>query len=328
MVPWEELQGKTVAISGVTGLVGSLLLRALAYKNEHSGLGMRVIGLARHPENVINRSGAKSGVSVAKWDALDEHEPDIDAVDFVIHCASITKSSWFIEKPVETINTTVKGTESLLQFAAAKGSRFCYVSSMEVYGEGSSKPLTEEAGGALNSMNLRSSYPQAKQLAEALTAAYASEYGVQACVARLAQTFGAGVPSSDGRVFAQFVRACLSGDNIHLLTDGSKQNMYVSTVDAVTALLLLVVRGENGQAYNVANEQTLCSIRDMAQMVSSRFGEGRVEVVFDSNPGQAKKYPKSGVIRMDTAKLQLLGWAPTVSLSEMYHQLIQDWGNE
>lgn len=326
-IPWSEFVGKTVVVTGATGLIGQGLVRALAWRNRVSHAGIRIVALARNVDKAKNVFGdaGRDGVDIQRWDALDAELPKVGAVDYVIHAASITASRLFIEQPVETIETIVRGTRGMLELCRATGARMCYLSSMEVYGEGSDKPLTEEHGGAMDAMSVRSSYPQAKQLAETLCASYVSEYGTKACVARLAQTFGAGVAYDDNRVFAQFARACIKGEDIKLLTDGSKRNMYVYTADAVSALLLLVARGEAGQAYNVSNEDTFISIREMAQMVATRFGDGRVKVSFVDDLEAAKLFRKGNTLILDSAKLRALGWRPSFGLEQMYERMMRGW---
>ena len=196
---------------------------------------------------------------------------------------------------------------------------------MEVYASGGPNPLTEDAGGALNAMNPRNSYPEAKQLSEALAAAYAAEYGVVACVARLCQTFGVGVRRDDGRVFAEFARRCLAGEDIVLLTPGEKRNMYLSVQDAALALILLALKGEAGLAYNVANESTFCSVREMAEAVAERFGGGRTGVRVEVDPEAARRFRAPGSIKQDTSRLRALGWAPTGDLMDIYGQMIAGW---
>jgi nucleoside-diphosphate-sugar epimerase len=326
-VPWADLDGSMVVVTGSTGLVGGLVVRALACRNEVEGAGISIMAPVRDLKKANAMLDDLPGVSFIQWDALSGDVPAIDACDYIIHCASLTASKMFISDPVETIDTTLKGTRALLELARERQARFCYVSSMEVYGSTvSTEPLCESEGGPLDSMNLRSSYPEAKQMAEALCAAFAAEYGVEACAARLAQTFGAGVPATDGRVFAEFARDCIAGTDITLLTTGTKSNMYVYTADAVRALLLLVTKGEAGMAYNVANEGTFCSIREMAQMVAGIFGEGRTHVIIDVDEEAAKRYPKSNVIKLDTTRVRSLGWEPYHDLEDTYRRLMADWG--
>jgi nucleoside-diphosphate-sugar epimerase len=324
-MPWDDLAGRTVVITGATGLIGHLLACSILERNRlAAGSATEVVALVR---DVAKAEGMfpSDSVRIVRWDAMGGEVPELEAADFIVHCASPTSSSAFLDSPVETIRTNVRGTEAMLELARAHGASLCMTSSMEVYGAGSDEPLSEERGGELDSMNPRSSYPEAKQLSEALCAGYAHEFGTHACVARLSQTFGAGVPKGDTRVFAEFARDCIEGRDIRLLTDGSKRNMYLYTADAVTALLLLVAKGEPGKAYNVANEETLTSIREMASMVADRFGHGHTKVVVDIDEEAAKRYRPGNVVMLDTARLRALGWSPRFGLMEMYERLIGDW---
>ena len=219
----------------------------------------------------------------------------------------------------------VDGAKAMLELARKSGARICLASTMEVYASGGPGPLAEDAGGALDTMNPRNSYPEAKQLSEALTAAYAAEYGVDACVARLCQTFGVGVRRDDGRVFAEFARRCLAGEDIVLLTPGEKRNMYLSVQDAALALILLALQGEAGLAYNVANESTFCSVREMAEAVAERFGNNRTKVRVEVDPEASRRFRAPGEINQDTSRLMALGWIPTVDLMDIYGQMIAEW---
>ncbi len=324
-IAWGRLDGTCVVITGATGLIGGLLARALARRNEVAGAGIRIVLPVRNLARAQEAFGKAEGVRIVAWDASAGKVPELDACDFVVHCASNTDSRLMVERPVETITTTVAGTQAMLELARAHDARMCFVSSMEVYGSGTAGRLDESRGGELDAMSVRSSYPQAKQLAETLCAAYAGEYGTNVCVARLAQSFGPGIANADRRVFAEFARCCMEGRDIALLTDGSKQNMYVYTADAARALLTLATRGERGLAYNVANEDTYCSIYQMAQMVAGTFGTTtQVTRVVDEDA--ARRYAVSGSICMDVSRMRALGWEPDYQLVDLYRRMIDDWG--
>lgn len=323
-IPWDSIDGSVVVVTGATGLIGGLLARTLIRRNELADARIRVVLPVRNVQKATNLFGSVSGVELVRWDAATGEVPAITSCDYLIHCASNTDSRLMVERPVDTILATVEGTSAMLELARRTGARMCFVSSMEVYGAGSPGPLLEGCGGELDAMNVRSSYPQAKQLAETLCASYAKQYGVGACVARLAQSFGPGIASSDRRVFAEFARCCTQRRNIALLTDGSKSNMYVYTADAVCALLLLAAKGAAGEAYNVANEDTFCSIWEMAQCVAEAFGtQTKVTRVVD--PEAAKRYAVSGRMWLNTAKVRGLGWQPSVGLMDMYQRMMDDW---
>lgn len=324
-VPWGELDGKTVAVTGGTGLIGGFLVDALLERAHSFGEGIRVVLLARDPKMALERFCSER-CSAVHWDASGLTAPSVDA-DYVIHLACDTSSDGFLNRPVETISTVVDGAKSMLKYARTTGARVCLASTMEVYASGGPNPLAEDAGGALDTMNPRNSYPEAKQLSEALTAAYAAEYGVGACVARLCQTFGAGVRRDDGRVFAEFARKCLAGEDIVLLTPGEKRNMYLSVQDAALALILLALKGEAGLAYNVANETTFCSVREMAEAVAERFGGNRTKVRVEVDPEASRRFRAPGEINQDTSRLMALGWFPTGGLMDIYEQMMLGWSD-
>lgn len=321
-IPWKGIEGKTVVVTGATGLVGGMVARSILEHDRVTGKDTKVICPVRNMDK--GRKLLGNSVALVLWDGSEGVVPSIHPCDLIIHCASNTDSRLMVERPVDTILATVEGTRSMLELARQTGARMVFVSSMEVYGAGAEGPLDESCGGALDAMNVRSSYPQAKQLAETLCASYARQYGVNACVARLAQSFGPGIAETDRRVFAEFARCCRDGKDIELLTDGSKSNMYCYTADAVRALFLLVALGQAGEAYNVANEDTFCSIWEMAQMVAGRFGK-TTNVIRVIDEDAASRYAVSGRMWLDTTRIKSLGWEPTVDLPTMYERMMADW---
>ena len=197
-----------------------------------------------------------------------------------------------------------------------------YLSSMEVYGtQPQGKRVTENDVGAMLPTKLRSSYPLSKQLAEALCAGYAAEYGVPAKIIRLAQTFGPGVPLEDKRVFAMIARCAMRGEDVVLRTTGESSHSFLYTMDAVSSILKVLLEGESGQAYTAANEETYCSIADMARMVCAKFSGGKSRVVFDL--GENTVYPDTSYLDLDTSKLQALGWKAEYGLAEMYENMME-----
>jgi len=209
-------------------------------------------------------------------------------------------------------------------YAKEQGERLkgmVYVSTLEMYGTvlDDSKPLTEDCQGYLDPMQARSSYPMAKRAAECLCHAYSKEHGVRVMTARLAQTFGEGITENDNRVFAQFARSARADKDIVLHTEGKLCRCYCYTADAVEAMLYILLRGESGMAYNVANEDTYISIRDMAEMVCREFGK-KMKVRIELKEGMG--YSPTTYLRLDTTRLKALGWQPTHNLKEMFEAII------
>lgn len=328
-VPWGELECKTVAITGATGLIGKTLVLSLMAHNELAAdpaRSVKILALVRNEARATSMFGEGGDVTILHWDASAPSTEGYPKADYVIHCANMTDSASFIEHPVEVIETTTNGARSMLEYARHVGARVLVLSTMEVYGQYKSEdPIAEDQGGFLDAMSVRNSYPEAKRLDEALVAAYASEFGVSATVARLAQTFGPGVAYDDRRVFAEFARDCVEGKDITLLTTGEKRNMYLSTGDAATGLLTVLTKGEPGRAYNVANDDTICSIREMAEQVADRFGDGCTHVEVKVDTEAAKRFRKGDLLRLDTTAARSLGWSPKIGLMDMYSRMIDQW---
>lgn len=275
--------GETILVTGATGLIGSALCAHFRAN------GMKVLESRR---------------------SIDEVRASKESIDYIVHCAAMTASRAFVEQPVETIDSVVWLTREVLELARERSVKsVVYLSSMEVLVE-------------IDQLCVRASYPEAKRLAENLCVAYNHEYGVPVKIVRLAQTFGEGVHYNDGRVFAQFARAIIEGRDIVLNTRGETERCYLYVGDAVAAIETVLQKGENAQAYVAANEESYCSIREMAERVLAANPNSGSRLVFNLKENLA--YLPTIKLRLDTSPLRALGWYPKVGLDEMFARLIKD----
>ncbi len=324
-IPWGELNGKTVLITGGTGLIGYTVTSALAYRSLTRGESIRLLLPVRSEERARERCASllADGCDIRFLPGSVEDLPEPDGpVDYIIHGASPTASRRFTEYPVETARTILTGTDNMLSLAQRKAvSGMVFLSSMEVYGEITERRvLREEDLGAVDLFSPRSVYPEGKRMAENLCCAYYSEYDVPVTAARLCQTFGPGVSAGDGRVFAYMARCALSGEDIRLSTPGTKENMYLYTADAAGAILLLLLRGRRGSAYSVGNPDTYCSVKEMGELVARTLGESRMSVLTGTGDS-AGIYPPDTYLRLDISRILSLGWRPSVNLEEMFRRM-------
>lgn len=320
-IPWEQLNGKRVLVTGATGLIGYTLTSALLYR------GISVLALVRDRKRAEEkfRAQLEAGCPLSFYEGTVETPGSIDGeIDYIVHCAAPTASGYFVQHPVETIHAIVNGTESMLRLAREKNcTGMAFLSSMEVYGQISEKrPLTEDCLGTLDLSSPRTSYPEAKRLAENLCVSYGTEYGVPIRTLRLAQTFGPGVSREDGRIFAYVARCALNGENVALATDGSKENMYLYTADAVTAILTALLKGKTGGIYNVANEETYTSIRDMARAGLNALNGHDLAVHLNVGEQPTTQYPPRSCLYLDTTALKKLVWQPLTGLADMYVRMV------
>ena len=321
-LPYDRLKGKTVLVTGATGLIGVSLVRALLAIGD-----IKVIALVRNAEKAKNIYGDKIGqfLKLHVADVVDKIKIE-EAVDYIFHCASVTASKVMIEKPVETLLTSVEGTKNILNLAWEKRcASVVYVSSMEVYGAfDESREVGEETLGYIDPLKVRSNYPESKRLCENLCVAYCSEFGVPVKIARLAQTFGAGILPGENRVFAQFARSAIKGEDIVLHTKGLSEGNYCYTRDCVTGLLTILLKGTDAAAYNVSNPAAHTTIVEMAALVAEKIAGGKIKVVFDIPQDNAFGYAADTKMKLNSDKLQALGWKPEVGLEEAYQRMINE----
>ena len=322
-----SMKDATVLITGATGLVGSRMVLALLGANRINNLGIKMLLLVRNRTKANEIFGdllRRSDIDLLIQDLNRPINYD-GPIDYIIHCASVTASKTMVEKPVETIKTSVTGTLNVLDFAKSKDIKsMVYVSSMEMYGSfADSITVTEDKLGYIDPLNVRSNYPESKRMCENMCVAYSLEYQVPIKIARLSQVFGAGVLPGENRVFAQFARSAMKGEDIVLHTKGLSEGNYCYLADAIKGILIILTKGQDREAYNVVNESTHTTIAGMAQMVADKLSDGRCQLVFDIPKDNVFGYASDTRMKLDAGKLRALGWDPTYGLEESYRRLME-----
>lgn len=314
-----NIKGKIFLITGATGLIGKSLTR---YIIENDGY---VIAAIRNIEKANKIFGKNNHIKYIVSDINSIPIKEIEA-DYIIHAANQTSSRLFVEDPVNTILTSIEGTRRILEIARISRIKgFVYLSSMEVYGTpDDDEKIQEDHDTNINTMVVRSCYPESKRMCESLCTSYLSKYGIPIKVARLSQTFGEGVDYSDERVFAEFSRAVIENKNIILSTKGETKRSYLYIRDAVVAILTILLKGTVGEAYNVANKNTYCSIYEMAKLVAKECANDSIQVIIEEDEAKNKYYTSPLHMNLDTTKVEAIGWKAEVGLAEMYKRMIND----
>lgn len=317
----KELQGKHVLITGGTGLIGSTLIHCLSALNANIHITVPVRNKAKL-EALSGTLYNSFNCIVCNLETYDFNQ--IKDVDYIFHCAAPTASSFFISHPVETAKSIIDITDKLLQYAKNHPiSGMVYLSSLEVYGGGlDDKVITEDMQGYWDIQDVRSSYPIAKRAAENLCHLYAEEYEVPVKIARLTQTTGIGISKNDNRIINQFARLAASGQDIILHSTGESARPYCYTIDCISALFYILFKGNNGEAYNVANKETFISARDLAEYIKKHFAP-QIKVIIDIKDNMG--YAPASKLYLSTEKIENLGWKAHYDLYDIIDQLIKSF---
>ncbi len=330
-LPWSIFEGKTVLISGANGFLPAYIVETLLYLNEINGQGTKVVGLVRNRRKALSRFSAYQGRDDLEFIVQDVCEPIVvtQKVHFVIHAASQSSPKYFGKDPVGTMSANLLGTHNLLTIAKENNSEgFLFFSTGEVYGEvdKANIPTKETEYGYLDPATVRSCYAESKRAAETMCIAWFHQFGVPAKIVRPFHTYGPGMNLDDGRVFSDFVADIVANNNIVMRSDGSAKRAFCYLADATLGFLTVLINGENGQAYNVGNENGEVTVLDLAERLATLFPNKCLHVV-KHQPIHREGYLKSAITRNcpDTSKIRALGWNPITPVESGFRRTIESF---
>lgn len=314
-IPWEKLKNKSIMLSGATGLIGSFLIDVIMEKNASDDLGCTIYALGRNEEKARTRFPKFADDYHYAFIPYDVKKPfvrdELGTVDYILHLASNTHPMQYSTDPIGTITTNIIGVQNMLEFAVEHhAARFAFASSNEIYGEnrGDVEFFDENYCGYINSNTMRAGYPESKRCGEALCQAYKAQKGLDIVIPRPTRSYGPTMLMSDTKAISQFIKKGIAGEDIVLKSAGTQFYSYTYVADAVAGLLTILLRGENGEAYNIAEEHSDIMLKDLAGIIAGINGK---EVVFEiPDAVEAAGYSTATKARLDGRKLRALGWKP------------------
>ncbi|MET3133351.1 UDP-glucuronate decarboxylase [Oxalobacteraceae bacterium GrIS 1.11] len=328
-LPWETLAGQTVCVSGASGFLPSYMVETLLFLNETRKLDISVLAVVRSRANFARRYAHHAGRADLLCIEQDINLPlrFTEKPDYIIHAASQASPKYYSTDPIGTLSANTLGTAALLQLAAAcQAKGFLYFSSSEVYGQTDKVPTAEGDYGMLDPLAVRSCYAESKRMGENMCASWHHQAGVPAKIVRPFHTYGPRMQLDDGRVYADFVSCILHNQPIALKSDGSARRAFCYLADAVAGFWSVLLRGENGAAYNIGNPDGEISMRELAQLLVELYPEKALSVSFQERR-QDEAYLASPVSRAcpDISKARGLGWTPRTTLADGFRKTIESY---
>lgn len=307
----DRLAGKSLMITGAAGLVCSAIVDIIFRYNDTHDEKIQVLAAGRWPEEMSARFGDQVNREDFTFVVYDASKTDnvIDVhADYIIHGASNASPNMIVKEPVETMMSNFLGMKYLLDYAKEQGTtRILYISSSEVYGEKEgTEPYKEGQYGYIDLLKSRNSYSVGKRAAETLCASYADEYGMESVIVRPGHIYGPTASPYDKRVASAWSYAVAKGEDIVMKSDGSQIRSYCYCLDCASAMLKVLLCGENCHAYNISNPDSIISIKDMAEILSKSAGvELRMELPTEE---ERKGFNPMSNSSLESASLTGLGW--------------------
>jgi nucleoside-diphosphate-sugar epimerase len=312
-----RLKGSRWLITGATGFVPAYLVKFLCWLDERDSLGIQLELWVRSIERARDRfpwvevSGRNVRLKVPDWS--DPSGWLVPPAEYLIHASSPATPAACLSDPDGVRMCNVEATRALVDTADTKALRsLLFFSSSEVYGETGENAFPDEASlGDLDPQAQRSNYPLSKREGEAICREAGKDRGLPVRMARIFHTYGPGMDiERDGRVFADLVGNAVHGEHIVLKSDGSGKRAFSYLGDTTAALVMILLDGGKGEAYNVGNPDAILSVSELADLIIGLVPEKNL---FKRVLGDASVQSASAGVFPNITKLRKLGWQPRVS---------------
>ena len=330
-LPWGRLAGRTLAVTGATGFIGSYFVRTLLALNDAGKVEqpVTVIAIVRDLDKARSRFVdllSHPQFRLERGDLAVPGDLDVQA-DWFIHAASPASPKYYGPDPVGTIAPNVIGTWRLLELARAQRSEgVLFLSTSEVYGAvGDAAVLAEDSYGPIDPVSPRSVYAEGKRMGETLCTAWMRQHGVPVFIVRPFHTYGPGVDLADGRVFADFAADVLHGRDISMSSDGSARRAFCYITDAMAGFFHVMLKGEQGLPYNVANPAGDLSVRELAELMVSLFPDKGLKVSRQGSPLGAYLASPHACLLPSVERISALGWRPVVAPATGFRRMVESY---
>ena len=332
-LPWESLSGKNILITGGAGMLAAYLVETLLLLPEHVKCAPpQVTVLVRNRDKAEKRFAGylhRPNFTLRTDDIGRDLERSVfPGTQVIIHAASIARPD--VNKPVEVMAPNILGTWNLLELARTLSDfeQFIYFSSGIVNGENikSDVPISEDMYFASSCTAPAACYSEAKRAGETICLSFMRQYGVPVKLLRYFGCYGPGMDlNNDPRAFTSFIRSAVCEKDIVLHSAGEETRFWCYLTDATDAFFRVFFEPRHGEAWNIANDNAGCTIRELAELARELSPRKKIAVQYDpaSVPAGYTPFKSPYLTVPDTRKIRALGYVPKISIREGLRRTIK-----
>ena len=312
-------------ITGGAGVIGSHLADHLLDRGDQVVLLDNLsTGRLANIEHLNGRPDAEFVLgSILNADLVDDV---VSRVDIVFHLAAAVGVNLIVEKPLESLMTNIRGTETVVEKAHKYGKRLLVTSTSEIYGKNTSDSLSEDDDRILGSpLKSRWSYSEAKAIDEVLAYTYWREKGLETVIVRLFNTVGPRQTGSYGMVIPRFVGQALRNEPITVFGDGSQTRCFCHVSDIVGSLATLTEHGDAfGKVFNLGGGEEI-SIGELAERVIRITDSHSVVEFIPYDAAYEEGFEDMERRVPDTTRVrELIGFEPAIRLDAIIQSVVDD----
>ena len=327
------LSGKNVLIAGGAGFLGYYLVQAILHWNKQKSnqLSIDLVvydNFMRGVPSWLEQLNVNPNLKIVKHDVINLLPDDIGDFQYIIHAATIASPIYYRKNPIATMDANVNGLRHFLDYCVKRKNEnrpvegFLFFSTSEIYGDPTPEniPTPETYRGNVSCTGPRACYDESKRYGETLCVNYTQQHDLPIRIVRPFNNYGPGLKISDRRALPDFARNIINNEDIVLFSDGSPTRTFCYVADAIVGYFKVLVKGVDGESYNIGMDKPEISILDLAERtieVSRKLFNYRGNLIMKSSDD--KNYltdnPNRRCPTIDKA-IKDLGFNPKINLSE------------
>ncbi len=246
-------------------------------------------------------------------------------LDRIYHLACPASPDQYQFDPIATLETSVKGTQNMLELARRTGARLLFTSTSEVYGDPLEHPQKESYWGNVDPLGKRACYDEGKRAAETLCKDYHEQYGVDVRIVRIFNTYGPRMMFNDGRVLSNFILQALLNDELTVFGDGKQTRSFMYVSDLISGLMKrMEVQSDDWRPVNLGNPDERSMVEVANIVIKKTNSKSSIIHLTEREVPNRMGDPRQRQADISRAK-QLLSWEPVISFDEGLQKTIADF---